>query len=161
MGIFSNILQKLGLKKEEAPAAPQHTHIDTDMIAKAHAENTAAQAAKTAAVNAAAQVAAQAAAQAAAAAKPAAIPVVDVVSKLDGLAKANPQKLNWQVSIVDMLKLLDMDSSLEARKELAKELSCPAELIGGDYSQMNVWLHKTVLQKIAENGGNIPASLLK
>jgi hypothetical protein len=157
MGIFSNILQKLGLKKEEAPAAPQHTHIDSDMIAKAHAENTAAQAAKTAAVNAAAQVAAQAAA----AAKPAAIPVVDVVSKLDGLAKANPQKLNWQVSIVDMLKLLDMDSSLEARKELAKELSCPAELIGGDYSQMNVWLHKTVLQKIAENGGNIPASLLK
>ena len=157
MGIFSNILQKLGLKKEEAPAAPQHTHIDSDMIAKAHAENTAAQAAKTAAVNAAAQVAAQAAA----AAKPAAIPVVDVVSKLDGLAKANPQKLNWQVSIVDMLKLLDMDSSLEARKELAKELNCPAELIGGDYSQMNVWLHKTVLQKIAENGGNIPASLLK
>lgn len=157
MGIFSNILQKLGLKKEEAPAAPQHTHIDSDMIAKAHAENTAAQAAKTAAVNAAVQ----AAAQAAAAAKPAAIPVVDVVSKLDGFAKANPQKLNWQVSIVDMLKLLDMDSSLEARKELANELGCPAELIGGDYSQMNVWLHKTVLQKIAENGGNIPASLLK
>ena len=153
MGIFANILQKLGIKKEAEPAAPQHTHIDAAAIAKAHAENVAANAAKTAAVNAAAQ--------AAAAPKVAAIPVVDVVSKLDGLAKANPQKLNWQVSIVDMLKLLDMDSSLEARKELANELGCPANLIGGDYSQMNVWLHKTVLQKIADNGGNIPDSLLK
>lgn len=153
MGIFANILQKLGIKKAAEPAAPQHTHIDAAAVAKAHAENVAANAAKTAAVNAAAQ--------AAAAPKVAAIPVVDVVSKLEGLAKANPQKLNWQVSIVDMLKLLDMDSSLEARKELANELGCPANLIGGDYSQMNIWLHKTVLQKIADNGGNIPASLLK
>ena len=90
-----------------------------------------------------------------------AIPVVDVVSKLEKMAATNPEKLDWKVSIVDMLKLLGMDSSLAARKQLAAELGCPTNLIGGDYSQMNIWLHKTVLQKIADNGGNIPASLLK
>jgi len=61
---------------------------------------------------------------------------------------------------VDLLKILDIDSSKEARIELARELGCPPELISGDYSKMNTWLHKTVLKKIAENGGNIPASLL-
>ena len=85
---------------------------------------------------------------------------VDVVNKLDQLAKNNPQKLDWKVSIVDLLKLLDIDSSLAARKELATELGCPAEKIGGDYSEMNVWLHKEVLKKIAANGGNIPKELL-
>jgi hypothetical protein len=89
-----------------------------------------------------------------------AIPVVDVVAKLEGLAKKNPQKLNWKVSIVDLLKLLDIDSSLAARKDLAKELGCPADLMGGDSAKMNEWLHKTVLKKIAENGGNIPRELL-
>jgi hypothetical protein len=90
---------------------------------------------------------------------PTAVPVVDVVAKLEGLAAKNPQKLNWKVSIVDLLKLLDIDSSLEARKDLAKELGCPADLMG-DSAKMNVWLHKTVLQKIAANGGNIPRELL-
>lgn len=90
---------------------------------------------------------------------PAAISVVDVVAKLEGLAAANPQKLNWKVSIVDLLKLLGLDSSLAARKELAIELGCPAAKMG-DSAQMNVWLHKTVLQKLAENGGNIPKDLL-
>jgi hypothetical protein len=91
----------------------------------------------------------------------AAISEVDVVSKLEGLAKANPQKLDWKVSIVDLLKLLDLDSSLASRKELAAELGCPAEKIGGDYSEMNVWLHKEVLKQIAANGGNIPLDLYK
>lgn len=85
---------------------------------------------------------------------------VDVVSKLEEMAKKNPQKLDWKVSIVDLLKLLEIDSSLEARKELAVELGCPADKIGGDYAEMNVWLHKTVLKKIALNGGNIPKDLL-
>ncbi len=85
--------------------------------------------------------------------------MVDVVSKLEKMASGSPG-LDWKVSIVDLLKLLGIDSSLTARKELATELGCPAELIGGDYSKMNVWLHKTVLQKIAENGGNIPKELL-
>jgi hypothetical protein len=74
-------------------------------------------------------------------------------------AAANPQKLNWKTSIVDLLKLLDLDSSLEARKQLAKELYCPDELMG-DSAKMNMWLHKTVLKQIAENGGNIPKELL-
>ena len=90
---------------------------------------------------------------------PMAVPVVDVVAKLEGLAAKNPQKLNWKVSIVDLLKLLDIDSSQEARKDLAKELGCPADLMGNS-AKMNVWLHKTVLQKIASNGGNIPRELL-
>jgi Domain of unknown function (DUF3597) len=63
------------------------------------------------------------------------------------------------VSIVDLLKLLGLDSSLAARKELAIELGCPAAKMG-DSAQMNMWLHKTVLQKLAENGGNIPKDLL-
>ncbi|TBU82144.1 oxidoreductase [Pseudomonas daroniae] len=88
-----------------------------------------------------------------------AIPVVDVVSKLEGLAAKHPEKLNWKVSIVDLLKLLGLDSSLTARKELANELGCPAEKLG-DSAQMNTWLHKTVLQKLADNGGNVPADLL-
>jgi hypothetical protein len=85
--------------------------------------------------------------------------MVDVVSKLQKLAGDNPG-LDWKVSIVDLLKLLGIDSSLNARKELAKELGCPADLMGGDSAKMNVWLHKTVLQKIADNGGNIPQNLL-
>jgi len=90
---------------------------------------------------------------------PAPIQVVDVVGKLEALAAKNPQKLDWKVSIVDLLKLLGIESSLEARKELAKELGCPADKMG-DSASMNVWLHKTVLQKIAANGGNIPRELL-
>lgn len=89
-----------------------------------------------------------------------AITVVDVVVQLEERATANPQKLNWRVSIVDLLKLLDIDSSLAARKELATELNCPADLMA-DSAQMNMWLHKTVLARIAENGGNIPQDLLK
>ena len=85
--------------------------------------------------------------------------MVDVVAKLEGLAAANPEKLNWKTSIVDLLKLLGMDSSLTARKELASELGCPQEKMA-DSAQMNMWLHKTVLQKLADNGGNVPAELL-
>lgn len=84
---------------------------------------------------------------------------IDVVSKLEGLAASHTEKLNWKVSIVDLLKLLGLDSSLTARKELATELGCPAQLMA-DSAQMNTWLHKTVLQKLAQNGGNVPQELL-
>lgn len=84
---------------------------------------------------------------------------VDVVAQLEQKAAANPQKLNWRTSIVDLLKLLDIDSSLNARKELSTELGCPASLMG-DSAQMNMWLHKTVLTKLAANGGNVPKELL-
>jgi phenylalanyl-tRNA synthetase beta subunit len=102
---------------------------------------------------------AAAAAAAAAAAKPVAISPVDVVKKLDALAAKNSQKLDWKVSIVDLMKLLGLDSSLQARKELATELGCPVDKMG-DSAAMNTWLHKTVLRKLAENGGNIPRELL-
>lgn len=88
-----------------------------------------------------------------------AIAVVDVVAKLEGLAAAHGEKLNWKVSIVDLLKLLGLDSSLAARKELAGELGCPGEKMT-DSAQMNIWLHKTVLARIAANGGNVPKDLL-
>ena len=84
---------------------------------------------------------------------------VDVVAQLEQKAAASPQKLNWRTSIVDLLKLLDIDSSLNARKELATELGCPAGLMA-DSAQMNMWLHKTVLAKLAANGGNVPKELL-
>jgi 3-oxoacyl-ACP reductase-like protein len=135
MGLFNTILEKLGFgKKEAAPAA---------------AAPSAPAPAPTAASAPAAPVPPA----------PVAISAVDVVSKLEGLAAANSQKLNWKVSIVDLMKLLDLDSSLAARKTLATELGCPQDKMG-DSAQMNMWLHKTVLQKLAENGGNIPKELL-
>jgi len=91
--------------------------------------------------------------------RPAAMSAVDVVAKLEGLAAASKEKLNWKVSIVDLMKLLGLDSSLTARKELATELGCPADKMG-DSAQMNMWLHKIVLRKLAENGGNVPRELL-
>ena len=90
---------------------------------------------------------------------PVAISVVDVVAHLEAAATTHAEKLNWKVSIVDLLKLLGIDSSLGARKELATELGCPADKMH-DSAQMNMWLHKTVLQKLADNGGNIPKELL-
>jgi hypothetical protein len=90
---------------------------------------------------------------------PAAPPVVDVSAILDGLAKKNPEKLDWRHSIVDLMKLVGMDSSLTARKQLATELH-----YGGDQNDsatMNVWLQKEVLKKLAENGGKVPQELLR
>jgi hypothetical protein len=92
-------------------------------------------------------------------AKPAEMPMVDVVSKLENLAKANPQQLDWKVSIVDLLKLLGLDASAAGIKELAVELSCPESEMVDSYKR-NVWTHKALLKKIAENGGNIPQNLL-
>src|SRR5690606_2628365 len=84
---------------------------------------------------------------------------VDVIGKLETLAASNSQRLNWRESIVDLMKVLDLDSSLAARKELAAELGCPADKMG-DSAQMNTWLHKAVLRKLAENGGNVPKEML-
>jgi hypothetical protein len=132
MGFFSSILEKLGLKSAQAQpvAAPPP--------APAAPQPMPAPAAPP---------------------PPTPIPVVDVVAQLEKLAAASAQKLNWKTSIVDLLKLLDIDSSFAARKELAVELGCPASLMG-DSAQMNMWLHKTVLKKIADNGGNVPKELL-
>jgi hypothetical protein len=91
---------------------------------------------------------------------PAATPVkeVDVVAQLEQKAAASSQKLNWKTSIVDLLKLLELDSSLAARKELATELNVRAGADGS--AEQNVALHKAVLAAIAANGGNIPKELL-
>ncbi len=93
------------------------------------------------------------------AAAPVAISEVDVMAKLEAMSEASAQKLNWKTSIVDLLKLLGLDSSLEERKELAKELGCPADKMDNS-AEMNMWLHKAVLTNLARNGGNIPAHML-
>jgi hypothetical protein len=133
MSIFSSILSKLGLGDAKAEVAAQ-------------AEPGASTEARPASASAAAPAVA-------------AISAVDVVSKLELLAASHAEKLNWKVSIVDLLKLLGLESSLHSRQELAKELNCPAEKMA-DSAQMNTWLHQSVLQKLAQNGGNIPADLL-
>ncbi len=134
MGLFGSILAKLGFGKSEPAPAPAPAPLPVPPVATAAPVPAAPPA-------------------------PVPIAVVDVVAQLEQRAAANPQKLNWKTSIVDLLKLLDLDSSFAARKELATELGCPADLMG-DSAKMNVWLHKTVLAKIAENGGNVPKELL-
>jgi len=82
---------------------------------------------------------------------------VDVEAILTGLAAKAGQTLDWRKSIVDLMKLLNLDSSLGARKELAKELGYTGDT--NDSATMNIWLHKQVMQKLAENGGKVPDSL--
>jgi hypothetical protein len=82
---------------------------------------------------------------------------VDVEAVLNAMAEKKPQKLNWRTSIVDLMKLLDLDSSLQARKALADELKYTGDK--SDSATMNVWLHKQVMKKLAENGGKVPADL--
>ena len=94
----------------------------------------------------------------AAPAAPAKAAEVDVVAILDGLAAKNSEKLEWKKSIVDLMKLVGMDSSFKARKQLAQELNYTGD--PNDSASMNVWLHKQVLIKIAENGGKVPQELL-
>ncbi len=137
MGFFSKILDKLGF---DAGNSRVEEMLRTPVPSASPTSSTAAPAA------------------------PQATPVtpmraVDVVAQLEQKAAANAQKLNWRTSIVDLLKLLDIDSSLDARKELATELGCPTDLMQ-DSAKMNTWLHKAVLAKIAANGGNVPAELL-
>jgi hypothetical protein len=83
---------------------------------------------------------------------------VDVEAVLIDLAARNPEKLNWRTSIVDLMKLLGIDSSLANRKELAQELGYTGDM--GDSAAMNVWLHKRVMQELEKNGGKVPASLV-
>lgn len=85
-------------------------------------------------------------------------PVVDIEAVLEGFAAKTTQELNWRTSIVDLMKLVGMDSTLAERKELAKELGYTGST--QDTATMNVWLHKQVMRKLAENGGKVPANLL-
>lgn len=138
MGLFNDILNKLGKKQEAEKPTP-----------KPAAPSPAAKPVQPPSERP----------HPAAARPPREMPMVDVVSKLEGMASENPQELNWKVSIVDLLKLLDLDSSSEARKQMAIELGCPADKME-DSAAMNTWLHKDVLRRIARSGGNIPSELL-
>jgi hypothetical protein len=82
---------------------------------------------------------------------------VDVEAVLTRLAAQKKEKLDWRRSIVDLMKVLDLDSNLSARKQLAQELHYPGDT--SDSAAMNIWLHKQVMRKLAENGGKVPADL--
>ena len=84
-------------------------------------------------------------------------PAVDIAPILDNAVAAKKEKLEWRTSIVDLMKALDIDSSLAARKELAKELNYTGDT--NDSASMNIWLHKQVIAKIVANGGKVPADL--
>ena len=130
MSILGSILGGIFKKKEAAPAA-------------------------SAPAPTAAPAAPQAAPAAPAAVAPA--PEVDVEAILEQLAANNPQKLNWRTSIVDLMKLVGLESSLAERKELADELGYTGDK--SDSASMNIWLHKQVIQKIKDNGGRLPTDL--
>ena len=135
MSIFSSIMNKIfGRREHDAPAA------------KPAGAPAAAPAAKAAAPAAAAPAAAAPAPQA-----------VDVEAVLTQMAAQKGGGGNWQTSIVDLLKLLDLDSSLTARKELGQELGVHAGADGS--AEQNIALQKAVMRKLAENGGRVPASL--
>jgi uncharacterized protein DUF3597 len=131
MGIFGNIMSAIFGSASAAGAAPSAT-------------STSAPAAPG---------------SASAPAAPGAAPMsqVDVAAVLTKLAAENKEKLDWRKSIVDLMKLLDLDSSLSARKELAKELHYSGDM--NDSASMNIWLHKQVMVKLADNGGKVPEDL--
>jgi hypothetical protein len=150
MSVFGKILEKLGLRKN----APE------SMGTKVQ-QQTPSREASPQATQSQATPQQRGAPPAGSQAPPAQMPMseVDVEAKLEQLAAANPQKLNWRTSIVDLMKLLGMESSLAERKELAAELGYPPEGMN-DSAKMNIWLHKAVLWEIAKNGGNVPKELL-
>ena len=118
----------------------------------------AAPAARPAAPAPAARPAAPAPTAPAVAPAAAAPPVVDGETVLETMAAGNNQKLDWRHSIVDLMKLVGIDSSLANRKELAKELGYTGDM--NDSATMNIWLHKQVLKQLSENGGRVPADLI-
>jgi hypothetical protein len=135
MGLFNNLMSKI--------------------FGHATSATATAPGAQTQSATAPEQQAQAPAAPAAAVAPP---PVVDVTAILNDLAKKNPEKLDWKRSIVDLMKLVGMDSSFAARKQLAEELHYTGD--PNDSAAMNIWLHKEVLRKLAENGGKVPQELL-
>ena len=155
MGFFNKILEKLGLRKGEDDEANKPATAGRPTVGR----GTTPAGAKPAGPPAPKSTITKTTAQQGQVMRsmPVAMSEVDVVEKLEQMGKGSG--LNWKTSIVDLLKMLEIDSSREARNELAEELGVPAEL-KSDSAKMNVWLHKAVLKKIAENGGNIPQSLL-
>ena len=129
-------------------------NIFSKIFPSSHAAPTPAPAAASAAPAAASPTAAPTTTPATA---PASMQQVDVEAILNGLAQNSTEKLNWRTSIVDLMKLLGLDSSLGARKELAQELAYSGDM--NDSASMNLWLHRQVMNKLAANGGKVPADL--
>ncbi|WP_321952055.1 DUF3597 domain-containing protein [Paraburkholderia bannensis] len=131
MSIFGDIVNKLfhKAKPDETPPAVEPTP-----------DPTAAQAAAPDAAPA-----------------PAPLSDVDVAAVMDQLVSESGQTLNWRVSIVDTMKALGVDSSLDHRKQLAQELKYSGDM--NDSASMNIWLHKQVMAALAANGGKLPADL--
>jgi hypothetical protein len=147
MSIFGKIMSSIfGTQAQATQAAPASAG-KTSMPSSASSAPSAPTASTSASVSGAPK----------GAAAPAVEPHVDVEAVLTGLAGRNKEDLDWRKSIVDLMKLLDLDSSLSARKELAEELHYTGDM--NDSAKMNVWLHKQVMIKLAENGGKVPESL--
>jgi ribonuclease HIII len=132
MGVFSKILSKIfgSAKANAGPAAQQSQFSPKSSTTSTTAQQGGAQTQQP----------------------------VDVNAILTDMAARNQQKLNWQTSIVDLMKLLGLDSSLSERQELARELGYTGDM--SDSATMNIWLHKQVMTKLAENGGRVPQELL-
>lgn len=146
MGLFSNLMNKIFHAAGNAEAPPDAARAGQENISRVEA--TARQGVPVAqAVPGASAPLASAPAQ-----------QVDVAAVLDRMAAANPEKLDWKHSIVDLMKLVGMDSSLSARKELAADLKYTGDT--NDSAKMNIWLHSQVMRKLSENGGKVPAELL-
>lgn len=148
MGLFSGIMSKIF---GHTPAVPPSTTVTTPSAPAPVPPMTTASAAKPPAL-------AATPASVPATPAPAPVVVVDVTAVLDDLAAHNKERLDWRRSIVDLMKLVGIDSGLSARKELAAELHYPGDM--SDSAKMNVWLHKEVIKKLAANGGRVPADLL-
>ena len=142
MGIFSSIVNAI-FGSKAAAAVP--------------GASAAASAAPAGAAPSGSSAPASTATASAATAAPAPIPKAEVEAIIAKIEADRGVKYNWRQSIVDLMKLLDLDSSLGARKELAQELGYKGALDGS--AEMNVWLHKQVMEKLAEGGGKVPASL--
>ena len=135
MNVFGKLLDKIFNRGEEAPkasAAPSRGNVAPPAAPSATAPSASAPATATA--------------------------VVDIEAVLEGLAAKSGRKFNWRTSIVDLMTLVGMESSLSERRELARELGYTGDT--QDTATMNIWLHKQVMKKLAENGGKVPADLL-
>jgi Domain of unknown function (DUF3597) len=158
MSVFGKILEKLGMgKKAQGPTGAGTSSTSATPGTASRQGSTQQTQAQPQAQSTQQRGAGQTGSQA----PPPQMPMseVDIAVKLDRLAADNPQKLNWRTSIVDLMKLLGMESSLAERKELAEELGYPREGMS-DSAKMNIWLHKAVLWEISKNGGNVPKELL-
>ena len=147
MSVFGNILQKIFSRGGDSAPPASQGGATTDVAAAEAPMPSGADAA-----------AGGVAAQNAATAQAVANQQVDVEAVLNEMASKNPQKLNWRTSIVDLMKLVGMESSLAERKQLADELGYTGDK--GDTATMNIWLHKQVMKKLEENGGKVPADLM-